>query len=168
MEADELVNKPLVKHWAAWALFWLVVFLLAGLLILIKFHSANYPDSMPWLSFRRLRPLYIRGIIFGAFSMSFIGLLYYYVPRLCGVRMYKEEWGWWFLWVWNAFIFVGSISIMIEYNSSLETKGYEWPFNILCFIALCMIAIQILGTILLHLKQQLTINRKEDKHETQI
>ena len=40
-----------------------------------------------YLTFGRLRPVHVNGVIFGAFSTLFIGLCYYLVPRLCGVRV---------------------------------------------------------------------------------
>jgi len=148
MDTEELVNKSLVKHWAAWALVWLMTFPLVGLMVSIKFHNPDFLGGISWLTFGRMRPVHVNGVIFGAFSTSFIALLYYYVPRLCGVRMYKEEWGWWLLWIWNAFVFLGSLSFLMGYNSGLEAGEYEWPFNILRFVALSLITVQILGTIL--------------------
>jgi cbb3-type cytochrome c oxidase subunit I/cbb3-type cytochrome c oxidase subunit II len=147
MDTEELVNKSLVKHWASWALVWLTIFPLVGLLISIKFHEPDFLGGISWLTFGRMRPVHVNGVIFGAFSTSFIALLYYYVPRLCGVRMYKEEWGWWLLWIWNAFVFLGSISFLMGYNSGLEAGEYEWPLNILRFIVLLLITVQLLGTI---------------------
>ena len=46
----------------------------------------NYPDYLgtsEYLTFGRLRPMHVNGVIFGAFSTLFIGLCYYIVPRLC-------------------------------------------------------------------------------------
>ena len=34
--------------------------------------------------------MHVNGVIFGAFSTLFIGLCYYLVPRLCGVRVHAE------------------------------------------------------------------------------
>jgi cytochrome c oxidase cbb3-type subunit I/II len=147
MVNGELVNRPLVKAWLWWALVWLTVFPLVGVLVSIKFHNPGFLGSTSWLTFGRLRPVHVNGVIFGAFSSTFLGLLYYYVPRLCGVRMYKEKWGWWLLWLWNAFLFFGSISFMLGYNSGLEAGEYEWPFNILRFTVLGLIAVQVLGTV---------------------
>jgi cytochrome c oxidase cbb3-type subunit 1 len=148
MATEELVNKSLVKHWAVWSLVWLTVFPLVGLLVSVKFHNPDFLGGISWLTFGRMRPIHVNGVIFGAFSTSFFALIYYYVPRLCGVRMYKEEWGWWLLWLWNAFVFFGSFSFMMGYNSGLEAGEYEWPLNILRYVVLLLITIQVLGTIL--------------------
>lgn len=147
MDRENLVNLPLVKAWAWWALIWLTIFPLVGLIVSIKFHSPDFLGGIPWLTFGRLRPVHVNGVIFGAFSTSFIALLYYYVPRLCGARMYKEKWGWWLLWLWNAFLVLGTISFMMGYNLGLEAGEYEWPLNILRFVVLALVTVQILGTI---------------------
>jgi len=147
MNDEVLVNRSLVKQWLAWAMVWLTVFPLVGLLVSIKFHEPDFLGGISWLTFGRLRPVHVNGVIFGAFSTTFIALAYYFVPRLCGVRMYKEEWGRWLLWIWNAFIVFGAISFMLGYNSGLEAGEFEWPFAILRFIVLSAVTIQIMGTI---------------------
>ncbi len=145
---EELINKPLIKAWMWWALVWLTVFPLVGLLVSIKFHEPDFLGGVPWLTFGRMRPVHVNGVIFGAFSTSFFALLYYFVPNLCGVRMYKEEWGWWLLRLWNAFVSLGSVSFMMGYNSGLEAGEDEWPLNILRYVVLLLITIQVLGTVL--------------------
>src|SRR5947209_18913125 len=147
MAQEGLVNRPLVRAWLWWALVWLTVFPIVGVLVSIKFHNPEFLGGTPWLTFGRLRPVHVNGVIFGAFSTTFLGLLYFYVPRLCGVRLYKEEWGWWLLWLWNAFLFFGAISFLMGYNSGLEAGEYEWPFNILRFVVLGAVTVQVLGTV---------------------
>lgn len=98
----ELVNKPLVKAWGWWALVWLTVFPFVGILVSIQFHNPEFQGGMPWFTFGRLRSVHLGGVLFGSFTTAFIGLLYYFVPRLCGTPLYKVEWGW-LLWMWNVF-----------------------------------------------------------------
>ena len=142
-----MVNRPLLKAWLWSGLVWLTIIPIVGLLLSIKFHNPEFLGSLPGWTFGRLRPVHVNGVIFGSFTTTFLGLLYYYVPRLCGVRMYKEEWGWWLLWLWNGFIFIGSISFMMGYNSGLEAAEYEWPLNILRFVVLGLVGVQVVGTI---------------------
>jgi cytochrome c oxidase cbb3-type subunit 1 len=144
---DDLVNAALVRHWAVWALVWLTLFPLVGLLVSVKFHAPDFLGGVPWLTFGRLRPVHVNGVIFGAFSTGFIALLYYYVPRLCGVRLFKEAWGWWLLWLWNLFIVAGSASLMMGQNTGLEAGEFTWPLAILRYAVLFFIAIQVLGTV---------------------
>jgi cytochrome c oxidase cbb3-type subunit 1 len=148
MAAEELVNKSLIRQWLTWGIIWLTVFPLVGLIVSIKFHEPDFLGGISWLTFGRLRPVHVNGVIFGAFGTTFLGLAYYFVPRLCGVRMYKEEWGFRLLWIWNLFIATGSVSFLMGYNSGLEADEYEWPFNILRFIVLLLFTVQALGTVL--------------------
>jgi cytochrome c oxidase cbb3-type subunit 1 len=144
---DPLVDTSLVRAWLWASLVWLTIFPLVGLVVSIKF---NYPDFLgqtAWLTFGRLRPVHVNGVIFGAFSTPVIGLLYYLVPRLCGRRMALEHWGWWELWAWNTFLITGSISLMLGYNLGFEAGEYQWPFNLLRWIILGALTGQVLTTI---------------------
>ncbi len=143
---NSLVNPRLIKWWLGWSLVWLTVFPLVGLLVSIKFHYPEFLDGEAWLTFGRLRPVHVNGVVFGAFSTPFLGALYYMVPRLCGIRMYKERWGWGILALWNVFLITGSISYLMGYNSGFETAEYEWPFNIMRYLALVLVTIQVVGT----------------------
>ena len=145
--AEELVNKCLVRAWLWWSLVWLTVFPLVGLLVSIKFHNPGFLGDTSWLTFGRLRPVHVNGVIFGAFSTPFIGLLYYYIPRLCGRPMAKEHWGWWALWGWNIFLITGSISFLLGYNLGFEADEFQWPFNILRWIIVAAVGGQVLVTI---------------------
>src|SRR3569832_790999 len=92
--AHPLVNDKLVRAWLRSALVWLTVFPLVGLLVSIKFHYPDYLGDVSWLTYGRLRPVHVNGVIFGAFSTPFLALVYYIVPHLCGRRMAAERLGW--------------------------------------------------------------------------
>ncbi len=150
--AQELVNKRLVKAWLSWSLVWLTIFPLAGLLVSIKFHTPEFLDDTPWLSFGRMRPVHVNGIIFGAFSTPLLGLLYFLVPRLCGRPMAAEGWGWWQLAAWNVFLAAGSVSLLMGYNIGFEANEYPWWASLIRFIVLGAVAGQVLTTVFLRPK----------------
>ncbi len=146
--ADEpLLNRRLIRAWLTWSLLWLTLFPLVGLLVSIKFHVPTFLGETSWLTFGRLRPVHVNGVIFGAFSTPLIGLLYYMVPRLCGRRMAGEKLGWWALVGWNLFLITGSISLMMGYNLGFEADEFQWPFNILRYLVLALVGGQVLVTI---------------------
>ncbi len=147
MDSTELVNKRIIRAWTWSALVWLMIFPLIGALVSVKFHHPEFLGEWAWLTFGRLRPVHVNGVIFGAFSTSFIALMYYAVPRLCGTRLYKEEWSIGLLWLWNLFLIAGSASLLLGYNLGLEAAEFEWPINILRFGILSAITIQVMGTI---------------------
>lgn len=142
-----MVDTALVKAWSTWALIWLTLFPLVGILVSIQFHNPEFLGGISWLTFGRLRPVHTNGVIFGSFTTAFIGLLYYFVPRLCGTPVYKVEWGWWLLWMWNAFLILGSVSLLMGYIVGVENAEYDWPINFLRYAVLVGVTIQVLGTI---------------------
>jgi hypothetical protein len=147
MHETDLVDKALVKAWAWWALVWLTFFPLVGILVSIQFHNPEFLGGMPWFTFGRLRPVHTNGVIFGSFTTAFIALLYYFIPRLCGVPLYRVECGWWLLWMWNAFLILGSGSLLLGYVIGVENAEFEWPLNLLRYLVLLCLTIQVLGTI---------------------
>jgi len=144
---EPLINRDLIRSWLSWGLVWLTVFPLVGLLVSLKFNFPNFLGETSWLTFGRLRPVHVNGVIFGAFSTPLIGLLYYMVPRLCGRRMAGERYGWWALAGWNLFLVTGSISLMMGYNLGFEADEFQWPFNILRYLVLAVVGIQVFTTI---------------------
>ncbi|GIT72040.1 MAG: hypothetical protein Ct9H300mP28_18540 [Pseudomonadota bacterium] len=68
--------------------------------------------------------MHVNGVIFGAFSTLFMGLCYYIVPRLTGVRMWQEKIGLFLMWVWNIGLVIGMISLLIGYNQGLEAGEF--------------------------------------------
>jgi len=148
MPNTDLVDKALVQAWAWWALVWLTVFPFVGILVSIQFHNPEFLGGISWFTFGRLRSVHLGGVLFGSFTTAFIGLLYYFVPRLCGAPLYKVEWGWWLLWIWNAFLALGSLTLFMGYMVGVEYAEYEWPMNLMRFIVVAAVAVQVVGTIL--------------------
>jgi len=121
IDLDQLVPWPVVRVWLLWGMFWLMLAPSVGAAISSLF---DYPDylgtSQLALTFGRLRPIHVNGVIMGAFSSLFIGECYYLVPRLCGVRVPWEKWGVPLAWVWNIAVAAGLIGLAFGENHGLE------------------------------------------------
>jgi cytochrome c oxidase cbb3-type subunit I/II len=48
--------------------------------------------------------------------------------------MCTVEGGWWLLWMWNAFLILGSASLLLGYIIGVENAGFEWPLNLLHYL----------------------------------
>ncbi|HZR46149.1 MAG TPA: cbb3-type cytochrome c oxidase subunit I, partial [Candidatus Manganitrophaceae bacterium] len=144
---ETLVNKSLVRRWAYWTLVWLTLFPFGGVLVSIKFHNPEFLSSVSWLTFGRIRPVHINGVIFGVFTTGFFTLVYYYVPKLCGVRMYKEEWGFRLAWLWNLALIAGSLSLLAGFNQGIEAGEFPIWIDLPVFLVFLLITIQVFGTI---------------------
>ena len=86
VDLDELVDWPVVRTWLLWGMFWLLVAPSVGVLLSGLFNYPDYLGSSLQLTFGRLRPVHVNGVIFGAFSSLFIGECYYWcrASAACG------------------------------------------------------------------------------------
>jgi len=150
---NTLVNTATVKQWLMWGFAWAILAPTFGIILSLKF---NYPDflSNEFLHFGRLRPLHTNGVIFGVFSTLFLGLIYYMVPKLTGVRMYKEEWSPYALWLWNGTLIAGFAGILLGYNKGLEVDELPTVVSLGLVASLLIITYQVFMTI---------ARRKEEK-----
>ena len=121
VDLDALVDVPVVRTWLLWGMVWLMITPSVGAAISGLF---NFPDYLGTgnlsLTFGRLRPIHVNGVILGAFSSLFIGECYYLVPRLCGVRVVWNEWGVALAWVWNLAVAAGLLGLAFGENHGLE------------------------------------------------
>ena len=72
--ADDLIDRKLICLWLYWGLFWLMFAPTIGVTISTLFNFPDYLGDSLYLTFGRLRPIHVNGVIFGAFSTLFIGL----------------------------------------------------------------------------------------------
>jgi cytochrome c oxidase cbb3-type subunit I len=139
--SDELINKDLIKSWLLWGFFWILFAPTVGVIVSTKFTYPEFLDGIPELTFGRLRPIHVNGVIFGTFSTLFIGLCYYIVPRLAQIRIYKEHWGYPLVWIWNLNLVAGFVSLALGYNQGLEAA--EFPLLIDVIIGICLLALTV-------------------------
>ena len=117
------------------------------MILSIKFNYFDFLGNISWLTWGRLRPVHVMGVIFGAFSTAIVGLTYYMVPRLCGVRMYKENWSRALVWIWNIGLTAALVSLPLGQNLGIEAGEFPLWANVIIQIALTMITIQVIVTI---------------------
>lgn len=155
---DELVDRSLVRLWLYWGLFWLLFTPSLGVTISAMFNFPDYLGTTLELTFGRLRPLHVNGVIFGAFSTLFLGLCYYLVPRLCGVRVYREKWGYPLCWLWNVGLILGLLSLVFGYNQGLEAGEFPLLIDIIIFIVIAGASVQFITTIARRVEPQLYVS----------
>ena len=154
---DALIDRELILLWLYWGLFWLMLAPTIGALISSLFNFPEYLGTSEYLTFGRLRPLHVNGVILGAFSSLFIGLCYYIVPRLAGVRVWKEEWGKALAWIWNLAMVAGMLSMLFGYNQGLEAGELPFAVDAVMFVAMCILTAQFLVTIARRTEPQLYV-----------
>jgi cytochrome c oxidase cbb3-type subunit 1 len=155
---DELVDRSLVRLWLYWGLFWLLFTPSLGVTISAMFNFPDYLGTTLELTFGRLRPMHVNGVIFGAFSTLFFGLCYYLVPRLSGVRVYQERWGYPLCWLWNLGLVLGLLSLAFGYNQGLEAGEFPILIDTIIFIVVAAVSAQFIVTIARRVEPQLYVS----------
>jgi cytochrome c oxidase cbb3-type subunit I len=158
IDLDQLVDWRVVRTWLYWGMFWLIVTPSVGVTISGLF---NYPDYLGTnnlgLTFGRLRPVHVNGVIFGAFSALFIGECHYLVPRLCGVRVPWAQWSVPLAWLYNISLAAGLISLPFAQNHGLEAGELPLFAEIPIFVAIATTTAQFLLTIAQRLEAPLYV-----------
>ena len=157
-DLDSLIDRELILKWLYWGLFWLMFTPSIGVTISTLFNYPEYLGTSKYLTFGRLRPMHVNGVIFGAFSTLFIGLCCYLLPRLAGVRIWKGEWGHWLVWIWNLGLVAGMVSLMLGYNQGLEADEFPLPIQIVIFCVVTITTVQFLITIAQRREPQLYVS----------
>ncbi|MEO6843601.1 MAG: cbb3-type cytochrome c oxidase subunit I, partial [Ginsengibacter sp.] len=145
-EVDPELSK-LVLWYLICATIWLIFATTVGEYEGIKFVAPD-ADHLSWLSFGRLRPVHTNGVFWGWSSLAMLGLAYYVVPRVGNNKLYSLKLGWWSLWLINACVLLGTISLMAGINNSGgEYREYIWPIMLLFAIAVVLTLTNFLKTI---------------------
>ncbi|PYM19499.1 MAG: cytochrome oxidase [Candidatus Rokuibacteriota bacterium] len=144
---DAFVNAPLIRAWLGWGLAWLLIFPTIGALVSLKFTDPDFLGDTAWLTFGRLRPVHVNGVVWGAFSTLFIGLCHWVVPRLTATRLWRETWSWPLLVLWNANLIVAMALLMAGWNRGWEVGELPLGNVLVLFGVLVAFTVQMLMTI---------------------
>ncbi|MGI9381911.1 MAG: cbb3-type cytochrome c oxidase subunit I [Methyloligellaceae bacterium] len=145
-ELDALVDKALVRKWLLTGMFWLMFTPTIGAVISTYFNFPDYLGTALEVQFGRLRPMHVNGVIFGAFSTLFIGLCYYVVPRLCGIRVVWEQAAHLLVWIWNLALAAGMVALALGHNQGLEAGEFPFYVDLVIFLAISFLTVQFLVT----------------------
>lgn len=151
---EEVVDKKLVRQWLYFSFIWLILGMLFGGLVSLKFHHPDFLGYIPWLQFGRMRVFHLGGVAMGWFTTAAIGLSFYMVPKLTGIKMVWPKLGYYLLYVWMVLVTVGQISLLAGYNQGVEVG--EWPIWIDYPVAVAF----LLTTTQIFM----TIARRKEKH----
>ena len=134
VEAERIEHEDLAAKWALWAgVGYLVLFGVIGLIASVKFMVPDLFYGFNWLSWPRIRPVHVQGMIFGWALPVFMSMFYYMVPRLTGTKLWSERLGQAATITWSigvALMVLGVLNPTDTTNPLWSTKGKEyeeWP-----------------------------------------
>ncbi|QOY91310.1 cbb3-type cytochrome c oxidase subunit I [Paludibaculum fermentans] len=115
--------------------------------IAAKFVWPSLLGTVQYLTYGRLRPLHVNGMLFGWLLAADMGLSFFMVPRLCAVKLWSEKLGVATAILWNAIILGAVVSLLMGWNQGLEYAELPMPLDIAVVVAWIMFGVNIFMTI---------------------
>jgi cytochrome c oxidase cbb3-type subunit I/II len=143
------------KYWLYAAILWFPIFTTFGLIMAIKFFVPTFLVDSPLDTFGRIRPAHVNGLLFGFLSSGLIGSMYYVLPRVAKVSLYKPLLGKLSAVLWNGGVLAGVLLIMSGITQAREYAEMPWPVDIAIVITLILIGITVIGTIIKRTERKL-------------
>ncbi|MEZ5398393.1 MAG: cbb3-type cytochrome c oxidase subunit I [Bryobacteraceae bacterium] len=158
-KATAAVHEDLTVKWfllSAIGYFFIVG--IVAILIAAKFVWPELLGTVPMFTYGRLRPLHVNGMLFGWLLAADMGLMYYLVPRLCGVKLYSEKLGMATAALWNIIILGAVVSLLAGWNQGWEYAELPFALDVLVVVAWLMFGANIFGTIATRKYQQMYVS----------
>jgi cytochrome c oxidase cbb3-type subunit 1 len=147
-----------VKWFLLGAVCYFAVVGIIALIIAAKFVWPQFLGSISYFTYGRMRPLHVNGMLFGWLLAADMGLAYYLVPRLCGVKLWSEKLGVATSILWNVIILSAIVTLLGGYQKGLEYADLPTPVAVLVVIAWIMFGTNIFMTILNRKYEQMYVS----------
>ena len=136
---------------ARWFIYTAIVFFLItitiGLIMAIKFIAPEFLGGIAALGFGRIRAIHTNGVLFGWLLAADMGLCFYIVPRLAGVKLFSEKLGLYTLGLWVVILLGAVVTLGMGDTQGKEYLELNSVLDILVTIAWVMFAVNIFATI---------------------
>lgn len=129
-----------------------------ALVIAAKLQFPTFLGSVSWLTYGRMRPVHTNGMLFGWLLAADMGLIYYLVPRLCGVKLWSEKLGLATLALWITIILGAVVTLSLGFNQGLEYAELPLWLDILVVVAWIMFGVNIFATVAIRKYQQMYVS----------
>ena len=155
---QDLHQDTTVKMFLLGAIGYFAIVGVIALIIAAKFVWPEFLGTISYFTYGRMRPLHVNGMLFGWLLAADMGLAYYIVPRLCGVKLWSEKLGVATSILWNIIIISAIFSLLGGYQKGLEYADLPTPVAVLVVIAWIMFGVNIFATIATRKYQQMYVS----------
>ena len=158
LAVQDIHEDTTVKWFLLGAVCYFAVVGIIALIIAAKFVWPQFLGSISYFTYGRMRPLHVNGMLFGWLLAADMGLAYYLVPRLCGVKLWSEKLGVATSILWNVIILSAIVTLLGGYQKGLEYADLPTPVAVLVVIAWIMFGTNIFMTILNRKYEQMYVS----------
>jgi cbb3-type cytochrome c oxidase subunit I len=155
-----MFNKPnsASRNFMLAAAGWLVLGVLMGLTLALKFVFPDLFRGVSWLVFSRLRQAHVNTVAFAFLSGGMMGLWLYIVPKLTGRQLWSERLGNLCVLLWNLAVAYGVIGLLNAQTQSREYAELIWPVDVAVIFVLIINLINLYMTIAHRVEQKLYVS----------
>jgi cytochrome c oxidase cbb3-type subunit 1 len=144
---ESLHEDTTAKLFLASSISYFFIVGIIALIIAAKFVWPALMGTIPLLTYGRLRPLHVNGMLFGWLLAADMGLMFYVIPRLCGVKLWSEKLGQATAALWNFIILSAVVVLLLGMNQGLEYAELPTWLDVLVVVAWIMFGTNIFMTV---------------------
>jgi cytochrome c oxidase cbb3-type subunit 1 len=151
-EADERVQQDASGRWPVllsigFAVLWLVLASVFGLIASIKLHVPDWLVSDAWLTFGRIRPAHLNAVAYGWCSLSAFGVALWLMPRLLRTPLVGGKTAAVGATLWGLGVTAGIVAILTGHSAGLEWLEFPWQCDVPMVIGGTMMGVALLRTL---------------------
>ena len=163
---ERVQHEDTAVKWALWlSIVYVCLFGTLGIIAAIKFVIPDLFWGVDWMSWPRIRPAHVQGMIFGWLLPVYMSMFYYMIPRLCGTKLYSDKLGIATTIIWGIGILIATYGLLNPANTLnlwIMTKGKEYEeynpiANIFLLVAWVMLLVNMLTTFARRRYQQMYV-----------
>ncbi len=155
---QDVHSDTTVKWFLLSSISYFVIVGIVALIIAAKFVWPDFLGTIPYFTYGRMRPLHVNGMLFGWLLAADMGLAFYIVPRLCGVKLWSEKLGVATAILWNIIILSAVVTLLGGYQKGLEYAELPTPVSVMVVIAWVMFGTNIFATIATRKYEQMYVS----------
>ncbi|TXF10489.1 cbb3-type cytochrome c oxidase subunit I [Pelomicrobium methylotrophicum] len=130
------------------AVLWLIVGSIAGLIASIKMHAPDWLADQAWLTFGRIRPIHLNAVAYGWASFAAIGVSLWLLPRLLKTELAGARWALAGGAIWNLGVLIGVAAIATGHSNGMEWLEFPLPAAVLLILGGALLGVPLLLTLL--------------------
>ncbi len=155
----ESIHEDTTAKWCMLsAISYFFVVGIVALTIAAKFVWPQLLGTVSVLTYGRLRPLHVNGMLFGWLLAADMGLAYYFVPRLCGVKLWSEKLGVATAIIWNIIVLGAVVMLPMGLNKGWEYAELPSVLSALVVVAWVCFGINVFATVATRKYEQMYVS----------